>query len=89
MCPADAIYRAGGDEFLIIMTGTDRDDFYSDFEKLKALSRVPGQPAFALGAHYDDDRKDIVKIMNIADQNMYMDKTDYYEANPHMDRRTR
>ena len=81
------IYRAGGDEFLILSTEMNRDDFYAHFDQLALLSRVEGEPAFALGAHYEDDRKDIGKIMNTADHNMYIDKTQYYESHPEMDRR--
>ena len=82
------IYRAGGDEFLIIITDMDKDSFYGTFEKLKSLSRVEGEPAFALGAHYDDKNTDIKKIMQIADKNMYENKAEYYASNPHLDRRT-
>ncbi len=81
------IYRVGGDEFLVITTDLKKDDFYTYFEKLKSFSRVEGEPAFALGAHYDEEDKDIRKIMHAADKNMYADKTDYYKANPDLNRR--
>ena len=83
------IYRAGGDEFLIITTDTDKEEFDALFEKLTAQSCAPGEAAFALGAHYDDKEKDISKVMHIADQNMYINKAEYYEANPELDRRVR
>lgn len=51
-------------------------------QKLESLSRVPGEPTFALGAHYDDKEKDIGKIIHIADQNMYKNKAQFYETNP-------
>ena len=81
------IFRAGGDEFLIIITDMNREDFYAHFERLRALSRVQGEPTFALGAHYEESLKEIGKIMSVADQNMYRDKADYYESNPHLKRR--
>ncbi|MCR5687002.1 MAG: sensor domain-containing diguanylate cyclase [Lachnospiraceae bacterium] len=81
------IYRAGGDEFLIIVTGMDRDDFYAHFEKLETLSRIEGEPAFAVGAHYEEKAQNIGKIMNTADENMYRNKAEYYEQHPEMDRR--
>ncbi len=83
------IYRAGGDEFLVITTDMNRDIFYEHFEKLKSISRLEGQPTFALGAHYEDREKDIAKIMHIADQNMYKNKADYYQSNPNLNRRKR
>ena len=83
------IYRAGGDEFLIIITDMDRATFDKHFEKLQSMSQIPGEPTFALGAHYEDTEKDIKAIMHIADQNMYKNKADYYKANPHLNRRAR
>ncbi|MCR5508737.1 MAG: GGDEF domain-containing protein [Lachnospiraceae bacterium] len=82
------IYRAGGDEFLVIIDDMDKDRFSSLFDKLRSLSRVKGEPAFAIGAYYDDTGMDINRIMHIADKNMYRDKADYYETNPDADRRT-
>ncbi|MBR6469665.1 MAG: GGDEF domain-containing protein [Lachnospiraceae bacterium] len=81
------IYRAGGDEFLVITDDMDRDEFYLYYDKLESLSRVPGEPTFALGADYDDKEKNIGKIMHNADKNMYRNKAEYYEANPELDRR--
>ncbi len=88
VCGSREIYRAGGDEFLIIITDLGRDDFCALFEKLNSISRVEGEPAFALGAHYEDKDPDIGEIMHKADSNMYINKAEYYEANPDLDRRT-
>ena len=81
------IYRVGGDEFLVIVTDMDKEEFGEHFERLKSLSRIEGEPSFALGAHFDDTYKDIGKTMQIADKNMYINKAEYYEANPDKDRR--
>ncbi len=81
------IYRAGGDEFLII-TDMEKYTFYAAFEKLRALSAVEGEPSFALGAHYDDTEMNIKKTMRIADSNIYENKAEYYESHPGADRRT-
>ncbi len=56
-----------------------REEFDEHFEKLRSLSRAEGEPTFALGAHYEDKDKSIGRIMNMADQNMYRDKAEYYE----------
>ena len=37
--------------------------------------------------YFEDTDKDIGKIMHIADQNIYRNKAEYYEANPDKDRR--
>ena len=87
--PGKEIYRAGGDEFLIIIPDMNRADFYAAFDKLNSVSKIDGEPTFALGAHYEDSDKDISKIMQTADQNMYHNKAEYYTANPHLNRRNR
>ena len=84
---SDSIYRAGGDEFLII-SSVDRSDFDLLLEKLKSVSRVEGEPTFAVGGYYDDTGMDINKIMHIADTEMYRNKAEFYESNPNMDRRS-
>ncbi|MCR4909007.1 MAG: GGDEF domain-containing protein [Lachnospiraceae bacterium] len=84
---ADDIYRAGGDEFLIIITDRDKNDFYSLFEQLKSFSEVKGEPAFALGAYYGDKDNDINSIMHIADADMYKNKAEYYKSHPEINRR--
>ncbi len=83
------IYRVGGDEFLIMVTDMNREEFDARFERLKSLSRMKGEPSFAVGAHFDDNRENIRNTMKIADQNMYRDKAEYYESNPDMNRRRR
>lgn len=87
--PGKEIYRAGRDEFLIIIPDMNKEDFYAAFEKLDSISKIAGEPTFALGAHYEDSDKQIAKIMQAADQNMYHNKAEYYTANPHLNRRNR
>ena len=83
----DNIYRAGGDEFLVISTDLDEKEFYSRFERLKAVSRIAGEPTFALGADFAGNDIDIEKILHTADRNMYRNKAEYYSNTPGADRR--
>ena len=85
----DDIYRAGGDEFLVISTDLDEKEFYLRFERLKEISRIAGEPSFALGADFAASDINIEKIMHTADQNMYKNKAEYYENTPGADRRRR
>ena len=86
--PDEEIYRAGGDEFLIIVTDMDRESFCSRFKSLKSVARIKGEASFAAGAHFEDTDRDISKVMTIADENMYHDKAEYYELNPELKRKT-
>ena len=85
----DDIFRAGGDEFLVITTDLDEKEFYSRFERLKAVSRIAGEPSFALGADFAGSDIDIERILHTADQNMYKNKAEYYSNTPGADRRRR
>ena len=83
------IYRAGGDEFIVIITGIEKAEFDSLFNKLNSLSRVEGEPSFALGSHFDDGDMTIKNVMKLADADMYKNKADYYSLHPDADRRNR
>lgn len=77
------IYRAGGDEFLVIAVDIDRDDFDLRVEKIKGCDEV----SFAVGTYYADTPFDIRRAMHLADKMMYADKQAYYEKHPDEARR--
>lgn len=76
--PDAEIYRAGGDEFLLIAPDVPEDDLTARVEKLRRDSRAPGNISFALGLSYDGGEGDIHKAMRMADERMYSDKKRYY-----------
>jgi len=76
------VYRAGGDEFIIIASDADKDDLERRVESLRRKSDVPGKVSFALGLWYEDQGGDIRKAMHNADEAMYMDKRRYYQGHP-------
>ena len=81
------IYRAGGDEFVIIAADMTKKEFDKRFKKLKEASNVEGEPSFALGSCYSDEDINIKKIMKVADADMYKNKAEFYKKNPRADRR--
>ncbi|MBO4781584.1 MAG: GGDEF domain-containing protein, partial [Lachnospiraceae bacterium] len=77
----DEIYRAGGDEFMIIALNTSQKEMEDKIATLRNVSE-DNNVSFAVGLCFDDTKLDIRKDMHIADERMYDDKDEYYEAHP-------
>ena len=67
------VYRAGGDEFMIIDCEATCEDLEKRVEKLRKDSEDPANISFALGFYFDDGEGDIRKAMRTADERMYAD----------------
>lgn len=78
----DQIFRAGGDEFMVLMTFTTEDAIKQKIDKAKKLSKKYGNVSFALGYSYQNDASDITGALKLADQKMYEDKAKYYLEHP-------
>ena len=76
------IYRAGGDEFLIIAPDVPEEELEARVEKLRRDSEAPEGISFALGLYYDSGEGDIHRAMRMADERMYRDKERYYKRFP-------
>ena len=81
------IYRAGGDEFLIIAPDVPEEELEERVKRLRTCSETPEKISFALGLYYDNNGGDISTAMRIADQRMYQDKKNYYKRFPERSRR--
>ena len=81
------IYRAGGDEFLIIELDKSKEKLEAKVEKLREKSKIPGNISFSLGFYYDKDGGDIRTAMHLADVQMYEDKKLYYAIHPELKKR--
>lgn len=81
------IYRAGGDEFMIIDCEADEEDLGARVEKLRADSECPDNISFALGYYFDGGECDIRRAMRTADERMYKDKERYYALFPERKRK--
>ena len=81
------IYRAGGDEFLIIELDKSKEELEAKVEKLREKSKIPGNISFSLGLHYDKDGGDIRTALHLADVQMYEDKKLYYAMHPELKKR--
>ncbi|MBO7401525.1 MAG: GGDEF domain-containing protein [Lachnospiraceae bacterium] len=82
------IYRAGGDEFMVLASGCPRDDFESLVARLKDQEDIDPAVRFAVGSYYDDSAHDIREAIRLADMSMYRHKSEYYTEHPEFNRRT-
>lgn len=81
------IYRAGGDEFVIIAQDITQEELDRRMMCLRESSECEDSPSFAIGAVFADEKCDIRNVMQLADERMYEDKSIYYEHHPEKARR--
>lgn len=81
------IYRAGGDEFMMIALHTPEEELEKRIEQLRKDSEDPEKISFALGLYYERDGGDIRDAMRLSDEKMYEDKQSYYKKYPERKRR--
>ena len=83
----DEVYRAGGDEFVVIVTNCDEALFREKVKALKERTEIPDNVSIAVGCYFVSSGCDIRDAMRLADENMYKDKKEYYLRHPENDRR--
>ena len=83
------IYRAGGDEFVVFCADIGEEELERMTAQLRALADNTSDVSFALGTAYLTGEYDICRAMQIADENMYKDKEEFYRLHPEKDRRRR
>ena len=82
----DEIFRAGGDEFTIIVTGITEEELSRRVEAVREASQKYEHVCFAIGQCYDDKRTNVRQALRIADERMYEDKQKYYDQHPELKR---
>ena len=73
------IYRAGGDEFLIIDMVNTKENLSNKVETLRKKSDDPNKISFAVGFYFEEKGGDIRNAMREADSRMYDDKKAFYD----------
>lgn len=86
--PDNEIYRAGGDEFMVLAMEMSKDEFERRAEKFRLAVSEPDGVCFAVGWCYDTIGN-IGNAMHTADENMYADKQRFYEKHPERKRKER
>ena len=81
------IFRVGGDEFLVLVTGHTEDEFNGYVKRLKENCSKNDLVNFAVGTSYCNEDYDIRNAMHEADERMYDDKDKYYDDHPELQRR--
>ena len=85
--PECDIYRAGGDEYMIIASDVPEDVILKRAERLRLESEDPENISFAIGTYSYDKPEDILTAMRVADEKMYADKQRYYQKFPERKRK--
>ncbi len=80
--PDDEIYRAGGDEFMVLSLGTTKEVLEKKVEELKATVEASETVTFAIGCSYDPSSRNILSVMTNADKKMYENKELFYVEHP-------
>ncbi|MBP5491622.1 MAG: GGDEF domain-containing protein [Clostridiales bacterium] len=79
--PEAQIYRAGGDEFMIIAPATDEAALK---ERLQAMDEISEEENvhLSVGTYIVTEGEDIRTAMHVADERMYESKKEYYDKYP-------
>ena len=72
------IFRAGGDEFVVVALDKPKADIEARVEKLRQKSKEKGNVSYAQGFFHDENGGDVRKAMHEADVLMYEDKKLHY-----------
>ncbi len=76
------IYRAGGDEFTIILTGVTAEEIDAKIEEIRKASEKYDDVSLSLGGCVVDDSRNVREALRKADERMYEDKEKYYQEHP-------
>lgn len=73
------VYRAGGDEFVVILPGIGQEEFHAEHEALSEEVRDENPKQFSSGAYWCPDSSRIEEGLKNADQEMYEEKSRFYQ----------
>jgi diguanylate cyclase (GGDEF)-like protein len=78
--PEEEVYRAGGDEFMILVSDISEEELEKRVAKIHTMANLSENVRFSIGTCYGE--ADVCKAMHLADERMYVDKNKYYNMHP-------
>ena len=81
------IFRAGGDEFIILCPNIEEEQLNNQVAQLRQLADNAKDVSFAVGSVFCEGEYELNEAVQAADKEMYKDKKVYYDNHPEMDRR--
>ncbi len=78
----ESVFRAGGDEFSIIILGLSEEKMHLDIEDLRNAAKKYDRLSFAVGGAVCRSGREVRTALRQADERMYDDKKKYYERFP-------
>ncbi len=72
------IYRAGGDEFVVILTDASPEQMEAKARELRSVAGRYPDVSFAIGCGYEVDCREVRRGLALADERMYQDKKRHY-----------
>ena len=82
------VFRISGDEFVVMCPNMPYETFHAQMISLGAFVRRSGMPIASVGEAYGNG-VDIHQLVKEAEQQMYLDKEQFYSDYPKMERRNR
>ena len=79
---AETIFRAGGDEFTVILKEVTEEELEELVAKVREVSARGGKVSFAIGFDVAEDVCEVRAALRRADEKMYEDKKQFYELHP-------
>lgn len=86
ICGEKFVYRAGGDEFVVMMEGISKEDFDEVMQELHQRIDEDSEVSIAIGTEWLESAENVEEAIHEADHRMYEDKKKYYMTH---DRRRR
>lgn len=80
--PKEDVYRAGGDEFMVLASDITEDELNTRIAKIRTMAKLSENVHFSIGTCYGDP--DVRRAMHIADERMYVDKKSFYIEHPEL-----